>query len=502
MKKVGSNKNSFLCCIYQAKTEIRSKSNPTKDECPENYQSKLKKSTLTKILENWSYYKFNFIHNTKFKYVIFSIFLIYSAFNIFVCAFSLKIDIPITALLPKESYLADHMQNHLADFELGPPIMLNFMESINITDSHKFNKIQEFVKDIKKIDGVSQFELSWLTNYEQEKTLYTSFMSDEMDLTYTCLKSISERENYQDDFFIYYPEDKSRWMDIKIKRNRIYVLLDKFTGSTKELYIMHQIKDLADYKYNFSRDDLIVFSSVYIFLEQLNEIFPSIFALITITAEAIFFGSLFLFFDLKSILIKLSVVVSLILSIFSNLYIFQISLNIVTLYHMIMLPAILIELMFYTTHLFLFKTSNTRNQASAEEDDKSKDSSSSSTTNSFENENSCLNNEIIATEINTKSITNYEISHGDKEVRFKRLQLVLNKNVNLSSLYLLFISFSFGFMGFCKTYNFHTLYLVLLITCLNTCVHVYFFYPNLLNLFGTCWINKKRSYSSINLNSN
>ena len=78
-------------------------------------------------------------------------------------------------------------------------------------------------------------------------------------------------------------------------------------------------------------------------MEQLAEIFPSIITLVTILLEGVFFGSLLFIFDLRSIYIELFVFISLVLSIFSNLYIFGITLNIVTLYQMIILPAFLVE---------------------------------------------------------------------------------------------------------------------------------------------------------------
>lgn len=283
--------------------------------------------------------------------------------------------------------------------------------------------------------------------------------------------------------------------EVVFEKVRLYVQIAKLIGSTKELNIMHDLQHMAEAQ--FEKGELIVFSSVYVYLEQLGEIFPSVLTLVTILVESVFFGSLFLFFDLRSICIKLLVFVSLILAIFSNLYIFGISLNIATLYQMIVLPALLIEFLFYTMYLFLYNMAgefetiqNPSSKSFGYSGDKLVRIDSSS-------KNSLDLKTIEAAEDKQDSTLNgneaTEKASGNR-ILFKRLHFVLNKDINLTSLYLLFISlFSFSFMSQCTTYNFHTLCLFLMIICLNSFFHIHFFYPNLLNMFGTCWLSKRKN---------
>lgn len=167
---------------------------------------------------------------------------------------------------------------------------------------------------------------------------------------------------------------------------------------------------------------------------------------------------------------------------------------------MITLPAFLTEFLFYAMHLSLYKTPLTKQ--SSKPDMNSSKSDSESSTNSLETHN---HQDTSTTTPGTESVNGdfllLKHTMTKKEIRFNRLQFVLNKNVNLTSLYLLFISvFSFSIMSLCSTYNFHTLCLFLMITFINTFFHVHFFYPNLMNIFGTCWTNLRMHETNLSTN--
>lgn len=519
MKKISKNENSFLCCIYKTRTsrsEFAEASEPqnnhspiytkldlqSTDVCTQesttvggselNDSTNIHKSSFRKLLENWSYYKFHLLYNTKFKFVIFSVFICYFIANAFVCGFKVSIDIPLEDLIPADSYLAKHMKYHLRDFHLGPMIMFNYMKPINMNDTAKFNKIIQFTDEVRRMDGMAQFELNWMKRMKQSVSQFSEFYSDTTEIYKASCQNVHSA-NFINDFYYEVVNGTNGKEEVIITFNRVYLQIAKFVGSSKELEIMDNIQYLADTKYNFKRDEMIIFSSIYVYLEQLGEILPSTITLAASLLECVFFGSLFLFFDLKSVYLKLIVFISLLVSIFANFYAFEISLNIVTLYQMIMLPAFLIEFLFYTMHLFLYKTSSKKElevdmSEQSQKPFQANKSGSSSSTNSFEKY------EIHQlTSLKPDSLTPKPKSTlTKKEIRFKRIQFTLNRSVNLTSLYLVFISvFSFSFMNLCSTYNFQKLGLFLMITCLNTFVHIQFFFPNLLNLFGTCWVKFK-----------
>jgi len=526
MKSVARNNKNLCCCIYRSQrviakhnqnalntSYINLNSKSPSPVQPHDISSELPAETtqsqaqatescsfFRKVLQNWSFYKFNLLYNTNFKYAVLALFSAYMVANVFVCGFQLKIDIPISQLLPEQSYLSKHMDFHLADFELGPMIMLNFLKPIKWTDTEKFNRIQRLVVDIQKIDGVAKFDLNWIKEQAKSQRDLAEYANG-IELYMMSLDAVKSQQNYYDDFFY----EKVNDTDIVILKNRVYVQLSQFAGSIKELNVMEEINYLAYEVYKYPREDLVIFSSIYTFLEQMGEIFPSIITLVMILLEGVFLGSLFLVFDLKSIFIEMLVFVSLVFSVFSNLYIFGITLNIVTMYQMIMLPAFLVEFLMYTMYLFLFKTPDMLKPSSdsklpADEQnckplisaDKSASSSSAESINQISS--AVINMHLKPADASISSPIETETQKANmslKDTRFKRLQFVLNKNINLTSLYLLFISvFAFSVMGLCDTYNFHTLGLFLMITCMNTFFHVHFLYPNLLNLFGTCWVNK------------
>jgi len=520
MKSVARNKKNIFCCIYRSERVVnKSKPNtsytnlnlnspsptdlPDSTDTPDTVQNQAEKndescSLFRKILQNWSFYKFNLLYTTKFKYVILALFSAYMVANMFVCGFQLKIDIPIKQLLPVQSYLSKHMDFHLTDFELGPMIMLNFLKPIKWTDTNEFNRILQLVADIQKIDGVAMFELNWIKEQFKAQREFANYGLAGLELYQSALDSVKQQANYYDDVFYQTINDT----EIVILKNRVYVQMSRFIGSAKELNVMEEINYLAYEVYKYPRAEMIIHSTIYTFLEQMGEIFPSIITLVMILLEGVFLGSLFLVFDLKSIFIEMLVFVSLIFSIFSNLYIFGITLNIVTLYQMVMLPAFLVEFLSYTMYLFLFKTPDMPKPPSIDSKMSSDEqnckpliynnSNKSTSSSSTESINEIRNTEIVISlkAIDALAKTDKKTSISLIETRLKRLQFVLNKNINLTSLYLLFISmFAFSVMGLCDTYNFHTLGLFLVITCINTFFHVHFLYPNLLSLFGTCWMN-------------
>ncbi len=527
MKNVAKKQNNIFCCLYHSRRVIiendQKNSNniyrcaKSKSSSPvqpadslnqavvlDQVQTDEHSSFLRKIFKNWSFYKFNLLYNTKFKYVVLAAFSAYLIANVFVCSFHLKIDIPISQLPPRQSYFSKHMDFHLKDFELGPMIMLNFIKPIKSTDNGELNRIKQLVASIQQIDGISKFEFNWIKEQEKTKADLDDFYFGNL-LFKMSLDSVKSQPNYYND--IYY-----EWVnntDIVIIKSRIHVHLRRFIGSVKELNVKEEIEHLAYKVFNYSKKDLIIFSVIDTILEQLREIFPSIIALTMILLEGIFLGSLLLVFDLKSILIEILVFISLILSIFSNLYVFGITLNIVTLCMIIMLPALLVEFLSYTKYLFLFKTPDTPKPLSNSKLSASKTlveqnckplildsknlASNSSTVSLNEIKNADIKIELKNFDDSCFNVTKVEKDcfMSVKEVRFKRLQFVLNKNINLTSLYLIFISFfAFSIIGLCQTYNFYTLGLFLIITCINTFFHIQFLYPNLLNLMGTCWVNE------------
>lgn len=195
-RKIAKSKNSILCCIYRSDAlDIQNDLEfpraqdanynidvmTEKEETPMSYQEPnrvkqtKRKNKVKNLVENFSFYKFNLLHNTKFKYAISMLFACYFIINAFVCGFRVNIDIPINELLPSESYLAKHMAYHLRDFDLGPMIMLNFMKPFNASDSQKINKIIQFVDNVKQLDGIAQFEINLLRVFQKTQKSQSEF---------------------------------------------------------------------------------------------------------------------------------------------------------------------------------------------------------------------------------------------------------------------------------------------------------------------------------------
>ncbi len=206
LRKAAQNKTNLLCCLYRSdEFDIQNDSSNAPDEnnnnadfIPESEDSpmnqntdEIKKTTakfnLNDLLDNFSAYKFNLLHRSKFKYVILVLFGSYFISNAFVCGFKVNIDIPISELLPAKSYLAKHMTSHLRDFDLGPMIMFNFMQPMNASDTQKIKKINHFIDDVNKLDGINGFVISCLKFFQDSQREYQDFYSDPFQVYFFAL---------------------------------------------------------------------------------------------------------------------------------------------------------------------------------------------------------------------------------------------------------------------------------------------------------------------------
>jgi hypothetical protein len=119
---------------------------------------------------------------------------------------------------------------------------------------------------------------------------------------------------------------------------------------------MHNMRWLAESRYHFARDEIMIFSTVNPYLEQLDEIGQSFLSIVILNVEAVVFIAFFLLFDLRSIFLLALALTSCFTSILASMVYLGLSLNIVTLGHFIMMPAFLCEFFLATSYLFVFKS--------------------------------------------------------------------------------------------------------------------------------------------------
>ena len=82
------------------------------------------------------------------------------------------------------------------------------------------------------------------------------------------------------------------------------------------------------------------------------------------------------------------------------------------------------------------------------------------------------------------------IDQSNELIKNNNIKFLMKNCIDITFIYLFILSIiSFIIMFNCVTYNFHSLFLILMITCVNILIHLCLFYPNLLILFGTCWKN-------------
>ncbi len=448
-----------------------------------------------------------------YKYIVFFVFILYFTLNLVIIANNAKSDLPLIDLMPSESYLHEHMKNHEKHFALGPMLMVNFIKPLNYAHPETYDKIDSFIKDAQKINGITEFTLSWLlsTKKNQKVQMDNELCATENECFFNGLAQTRGEDTYFDDVNLV----ENNRSFIEISSSRMYLQMSKYTGSYDEVETWDNLQALAEEKYNFTKNDLFFFSSVYIFIEQLREIFPSVLSIFILSVECMFFGALVLVFDLKSIFIQLMIGSSLIVSIFSNLSLFGVSLNIATLFQLIMLPAFLFEFLFYTLYLFLYQTNSIESNHQfisenlhlititnqIEETKAKKDIFHGTTSQNLSNCSAETSSGI--SQVTPNSLITHDVNEElEKIVAFKpdwketmkknNIKFLMNESTDISFIYLIIMFlFCLSLIKNCHTYNFHSLFLILAITCFNILVHLYFFYPNLLLLIGTVWRTSK-----------
>ena len=426
---------------------------------------------MVKILYNIFCFNSNILLETNFKYLLIVMFILFFFFNILVCVFYSKVDLPLNKLIPQESYLKHHMENHFKYFNLGPVLILNFIKPLYYKNNQTYFKIRSLLNDFKSLNGISKFEINWLEEAIKKSKTNAQYYPEcqdniyEIDCFHRSIREVlSEPQNWNDvNFFMNNYSNQSK--ELFINSHRIYLQIENFSGTVQDLKLMNSLKYLADKKYDFKRDDLIIFSVVFKYLEEMNEIIPSIFSFFLLTFECLFFIGLLLSFDLNSIFILVLIYVSTVFSIFSFTFIFDVTLNIVTLFQYIMVPSLVFEFFFHTPYLFLYKSVEITNL------------------NNLKNPYFTSKNGMHIPD--TSSRVSF-VKAG--KYRIKYIKFVFNSFTKTSCSYLFYnLIFSFIFMCSCSTYSFHTFFIMLISTCFSIFIHLTFFYPVILFQFGTQW---------------
>ena len=454
---------------------------------------------------------FDLLFQTRLKYFIVFLFAFYFILNIFLIIKYPKVDIPLTEIIPSQSYLKKHMVNHQSLFQVGPIITIAFMKQLNYWDKNNFTLIRNFLDDAKKIKSVDNlFEMNWLQEtyfnskqtaqfYQECEEIFTPLCFERsFNETITKLGSINGDMYYDD---VVYSVAKSRHdsieNEIQIKSSRFYLQYKNFFGSTDEVDAMHELKFLAKEKYNLT-EELIIFSPVFVYFEQLDELLTSFVSFFVLNLESIILVAFLFIFDVKSIVILAILVVSFVISILANLFLLGYSLNIITLIHFLMVPSFISEFFFGTGYLILYKKQ--------QDDFFQKESLNTSNSDKHGGKNS---EEITISTANDKhSVLETPNKNSLKEFfilkkggfsifvhkAFKKytetsivntLKFIYYKSIKHSSFFLIFLLLAnFSIMIFCTTYSFRTLHIILTSSFFNLFLHLYFFYPALNFLFG------------------
>jgi hypothetical protein len=87
-------------------------------------------------------------------FCIFFMFILYFIMNSSICYRYINFDLPMTDLVPAQSYLSKHLKIHETLFNLGPLIMIIFTKPLNYATEENQKRILTFIKEIQNLDGL------------------------------------------------------------------------------------------------------------------------------------------------------------------------------------------------------------------------------------------------------------------------------------------------------------------------------------------------------------
>jgi hypothetical protein len=217
--------------------------------------------------------------------------------------------------------------------------------------------------EMKSLPGMWQLELSWLAQIRIEieslEEQYEKNCSASPHVQFQCFQealSFFGRPEFRDDYRLASPED-APLETFNISSSRMFLQMLKFEGTWDEWEVLNMVRNIIPRKFNFSSDELVVHSSVFHMLEQIGELAPALLVQFILPLECVFLiALLLLFFDLKSVVFLVIVQLSFLIAVTANMFLFGLSLSIVTLMHLQMVPAIMIEFFSYIGYLYLFST--------------------------------------------------------------------------------------------------------------------------------------------------
>lgn len=503
LKKVNSKQIAFMMKCPNLSIQNSSSNSNTKEleKLPNgklalNKSNGKKESKFSKICDYINekcerFSLFNILFASKIKWIILVTFFVYASVNFMICIKYFKVDLPIIDLIPKESFLRQHMVNHMELFSIAPIIIITIFKPISYWKPETYeilNNLSDATMNYHMVDN--RLKVFWLDDlYANAESKAAFFPSCKAPIEYSCFFS-TFRDNtlgfqfYEDDVSVNASVKKKNFVanesdPFDIYASRLYFQMKSFTGTQAESDMMHDLNYIANeyaQKLNLSSDSIITYSAVYIFLEQFEEVLASFITMIILNIEFIIFTAFFIIFDLRSLLILLTINISLITSIISNMFLINLSLNISTLYHFLILPALLSEFFLYTAYSFTV--------LNGPKDGLSKNPSTSEMKSLVSGENSPLHG--IESDNISMEPRDIEINHSSD--RLNRLRIIFDQYIVDSSIYLFNVAMvGFGFMIFCTTYNFNALFWLLMIFIFNILIHLFLFYPILLLFLGTCW---------------
>jgi hypothetical protein len=475
-----NNENNEINEINETtSTQLKSQDNMKNDDINIHLDSKYSNRHRHPKKKNKSFLKkikkvkfLSFLNNTFIRYFVFVLFFVYLAGNVAISVDFFLVDFNFKSILPKDSYIYDHKLNIEQTFNLSPVIIVTFARQLDYWNPDVSCKIRSFLDEAKSLEKVNKtFEINWL-----EEVIGNIKLSREYNRTefYNAFQNVVMNSDiYRNDVTL-----NNTPSNITITSSRFYIKLfpkcqNDYSCSSNVMRHLHNLAK-SDKYFNDNRQTLF-FTSDKVYIEHHETVLTSLIIIVLITSFVSALSLLIFCFDIKSAFFIFIMTFSLFISVISGCFLFSTSLNVVTLSHFIALPAYLGQFFLVITYLYLYKIQSFRQRIPPEYDE-----SDMRTPRRF------VRN--VLHEMRISLLAYLDLNINDTWViKRKYQQLVMAFDLAISqTTWFLFLTviLSISLMYFCESYYFHSMFIFLTITHLNLFLHLRFFYPIFLSLFG------------------
>jgi predicted RND superfamily exporter protein len=385
-RRIEKKKNSFLLFIDQADLSCSVKS--SKDTPPEWGESKelenlnasnvidpeankegitLNKGSLSMRTLIKRFFKF-LICTKVGKMVSVLVYVVYISISIYL-ALQIREGINLGDLVSEDSYFNHYITETQRLTDLHPVVMIYIHEPIDYDSTLVRLKLNNFIKNAQKIDGISsEFNINWLNAFSHNKLNYKkspefliqslkSFPPYVNDVIIGRVETDLNTNETKRTLFLDHSQIKKEKrsksnhsrVEYEISASRFYLQYNSICFCSKDAHQMHLLRKLC----SESGLPITAYSTAFKVFEQFEQTMPNVIQSFIIAVEAMYLIALIFMPDLISVFCIIFSMMSIMTGLIGAMHAWGLSLSSITMLELIMSIGFCVDFSAHVTHAFI-----------------------------------------------------------------------------------------------------------------------------------------------------